>query len=86
MFYERFSENLTLQALRFGGDGQLDLIVSANETDPVRRAAALALLQQPVFTLGGVSNVPTAEQILSALPQSNTLRTISPDLKRTTRR
>ncbi|HKP70319.1 MAG TPA: TonB-dependent receptor, partial [Pyrinomonadaceae bacterium] len=35
MFYERFSENLTLQAQRFGGDGgQLDLVVSANETDP----------------------------------------------------
>lgn len=81
MFYERFSENLTLQALRFGGDGQLDLIVSANETDPVRRAAALALLQQPVFTVDGVTGVPTAAQILEALPQSNTLRTISPELK-----
>src|SRR6185436_11643146 len=38
MFYERFSENLTLQAERFGGgpNSQLDLVVSANETDPVR--------------------------------------------------
>lgn len=81
VFYERFSESLTLQALRFGGDGQLDLIVSANETDPLRQAAAIALLQQPVFTLDAVSNVPTAEQILAALPQSNTIRRVSGELK-----
>ena len=81
VFYERFSENLTLQALRFGGNGQLDLIVSANDPDPIRRAAAVALLQQPVFTLTGVTGVPTAAQILAALPQSNTIRRISGDLK-----
>ncbi|MEO8041098.1 MAG: carboxypeptidase regulatory-like domain-containing protein, partial [Acidobacteriota bacterium] len=81
LFYERFSENLTLQALRFGGDEQLDLIVSADETDPVRRAAAIALLQQAVFTLGGVTNAPTSAQILAAIPQSNTIRRISGDLK-----
>ena len=81
VFYERFSENLTLQALRFGGTEQLDLIVSANETDPVRRAAAIALLQQPVFTLYGVTNAPTSAQILAALPQSNTIRRVSGDLK-----
>ena len=82
-FYERFSENLTLQSLRFGGgpDSQLDLLVSANETDPIRRAAALALLQQPIFTVDGVTNVPTAAKILAALPQSNTIRRVSPDLK-----
>lgn len=81
MFYERFSENLTLQALRFGGEGgQLDLIVSANDTDPIRRAAALILLQQSVFTLDGVTNVPTAAQILAALPQSNTIRRVSGEL------
>jgi hypothetical protein len=81
MFYERFSENLTLQAERFGGDGQLDLIVSANETDPVRRAAALTLLQQSVFTLDAVTSAPTVAQILAALPQSNTIRRVSGDLK-----
>src|SRR5688572_9517631 len=83
VFYERFGENLTLQALRFGGDGQLDLIVSANETDPVRRAAAITLLQQPVFTLDGVTDetVPTTSQILAALPQSNTIRRVSGELK-----
>ncbi len=81
VFYDRFSENLTLQANRFNGSNQLSLIVSANETDPVRRAAALALLNQPVFGVSGVTNVPTAAQILAALPQSNTIRTVAPDLQ-----
>lgn len=81
IFYDRFSENLTLQAKRFNGAEQINLVVSANETDPVRLAAALALLTQPVFTLNGVSNVPTATQILAALPQSNTIRTISPEIQ-----
>ena len=79
-FYERFSENLTLQAERFNGTRQLNLIVSANDPDPARRAAALALLAQPVFTTGGVTNSPTAAQILAALPQSNTIRTIDSGL------
>ncbi|MBX3292407.1 MAG: TonB-dependent receptor [Acidobacteria bacterium] len=79
-FYERFSENLTLQAIRFDGQSQLNLLVSANDTDPVRRAAALALLAQPVFTLNGVTNVPTAAQILAVLPQSNTIRRVADDL------
>jgi hypothetical protein len=81
VFYERFSENLTLQTLRFDGDGQLDLIVSADDTNPARRAAALALLDMPVFTVSGVTNVPTTEQILAALPVSSTIRRISGDLK-----
>lgn len=81
MFYDRFSENLTLQARRFNGIEQLNLIVNSTDPDPVRRAAAIALLQQPIFTLSGVTNAPTAEQILSALPQGNTIRTISPDIQ-----
>lgn len=81
VFYDRFSENLTLQATRFNGLNQLSLIVSANETDPARRAAALALLNQPVFTVSGVTNVPTAAQILTALPQSNTIRNVASDLQ-----
>ena len=80
IFYDRFSENLTLQTLRFNGTSQLNLIVNANDADPVRRAAAIALLQQPVFTLTGVTNVPTAAQILAVLPQSNTIRSISDEL------
>ncbi|MGD9587939.1 MAG: carboxypeptidase regulatory-like domain-containing protein [Pyrinomonadaceae bacterium] len=81
VFYERFSENLTLQALRLNGISQLDLIVSANDPDPIRRAAAIQLLQQPVFTVSGVTNVPTPAQILAALPQSNTTRQISDEIK-----
>jgi len=80
-FYDRFSENLTLQALRFNGSNQLSLVVSANETDPVRRAAALALLALPNFTSSGVTNSLTAAQILNALPQSNTIRTIASNLQ-----
>lgn len=80
-FYDRFSESLTLAARRFNGSEQLNLIVSANDPDPARRARAIALLQQPVFTLAGVTNVPTADQILAALPQSNTIRIVDPELK-----
>lgn len=83
IFYERFNVNNTLQAERFDGVNQLSLLVSANDPDPARRAAALVLLAQPVFTSTGVTNVPTAAQILAVLPatQSNTLQTVSPVLQ-----
>ena len=81
VFYERFSENFTLQAERFDGISQLNLLVSANETDPVRRQSALALLDQPVFTLNRVNNIPTAAQIRAVLPSSSTIRTIGDDLQ-----
>jgi hypothetical protein len=81
VFYDRFSENFTLQADRFDGVSQLNLFVNGNETDPILKAAALALLAQPTFTLTGVTNVPTAAQILAALPQSNTIRRIGSDLQ-----
>ncbi len=81
VFYDRFSENLTLQAQRFNGTNQLNLIVNASDPDPIRRAAAIALLSQVVFTNDNVSNVPTSEQILAVLPQSNTIRSIDTELK-----
>ena len=81
IFYDRFSENLTLQAQRFDGSRQLDLVVNASDPDPVRRQAAIALLNQPVFSLNGVTNVPTAQQILAVLPQSSIIRRVSPDLQ-----
>jgi hypothetical protein len=81
VFYDRFSENTTLTALRFNGSEQLNLVVSANETDPVRRAAAIALLSQPVFTLTGVTNIPSVADIQAALPQTNVIRTIASDLR-----
>ena len=80
VFYDRFSENTTLTALRFNGSEQLNLIVSANESDPIRRAAAIALLSQPIFTLSGVTNVPSIADIQAALPQTNVIRTIASDL------
>lgn len=81
LFYDRFSENLTLQARRFNGSEQLSLLVNSFDPDPVRRAAAIALLQQAVFTVDGVTNAPTAAQIQAVLPQSNTIRTISPEIQ-----
>jgi hypothetical protein len=81
IFYDRFSENLTLAALRFNGSTQLNLNVSANDPDPVRRDAALRLLAQPVFTLDGVTNVPTPDEILAELPASSTIRLVAPTLE-----
>ncbi len=75
VFYDRFSESLTLNSLRTLEGGRINLILNGN--DP----AAVALLQQAVFTPTGVTNVPTAEQILAAFPQSNTLQYVSPDMK-----
>ena len=77
VFYERISDSLTLQAERFNGENQLNLIVSQTDPDPVRRAIAIGLLDQAVFTVDGVTNVPTADEILAVLPQSNTIRQIS---------
>ena len=81
VFYNRFSENSTLQTLRFNGTNQLNYVVSANDPDPVRRAAAIALLSQPVFTVSGVTNIPTIADIQAALPGSSVIRTIADDLK-----
>jgi hypothetical protein len=80
VFYDRFSENTTLQAERFNGVEQLNLVVSANDPDPARRAAAIALLGLPVFTLDGVTNVPTSDQIQAVLPQSNVVYRIDEEL------
>jgi hypothetical protein len=81
IFYERFSESLSLQAERFNGVNQLNFLVSANDSDPVRRQAALTLLNQPIFTLNGVINAPSVAQIQSLLPSSSVVRTISNELQ-----
>ncbi len=81
VFYDRFSENFTLQSVRFDGTRQLNYVISVNEVDPVRRAASIALLGQPVFSLTGVTNVPTVSQIAAVVPFSTTLRQVSDDLK-----
>ena len=76
VFYDRFSENTTLQALRFNGTEQTNLLVRANDGE-----AALELLRQPIFTVNGVTNIPTVEQIVAALPQSNVVYRVADDLK-----
>lgn len=81
IFYDRFSENTSLQALRYNGINQLNLFVSADDPNPARQAAARALLAQPVFTASGVTNVPTVAQILAAIPASSIIRTVSPVLQ-----
>ncbi len=69
IFYDRFSENLTLQARRFNGINQQRFIV----TDP-------AILDDIVFSPEGVSNIPTIGQ-LSDFAQMQTTRIVSPELK-----
>lgn len=69
VFYERFGESLSLQALRFNGVSQQQFIV----TDP-------AILDPVVFTQSGVSNVPTI-QSLAAFSQPQTTRVVSSDLQ-----
>lgn len=82
IFYDRFGEGNTLSALR--STSQLSLLVSANDPDPARKAAAAIFLAQPVFTLNGVTNVPTAAQILAnpAFAQSSTtIRRVDSELR-----
>jgi hypothetical protein len=82
VFFERFGQNNSLQALRNNGINQLNLLVSANDPDPARRAIAISLLSQPAFTGTGVTNSLTAAQILAVLPQSaSTIRGIADDLQ-----
>jgi len=71
VFYNRFSENLSLTAERLDGVRQQQYIIGRGS----------ALLSQPVFSLSGVTNVPTAEQIATLAPLSSTPRTIADDLQ-----
>lgn len=81
LFYDRFSENFSLQALRFNGVNQLSYTVSLNNSNPALQQAALALLTQPVFTVNGVTNVPTIAQIQTVLPSSSVIRRVADDLE-----
>ncbi|MCS6805117.1 MAG: carboxypeptidase regulatory-like domain-containing protein [Acidobacteriota bacterium] len=76
IFYDRFSENFTLQADRFDGLKQQQFIV---RLDP-NRPETLAILSQPQFTAAGVTNVPTAEQIRAVVPGTITIRQVDPGL------
>lgn len=81
LFYDRFNDNFTLQTVRFNGVNQLNLLVSAFDSNPARQAIARALLAQPIFSLNGVTNVPTAAQIQAVLPASSTIRLVDDELK-----
>lgn len=72
IFYDRISDNLTLNINRFDGIQQLSYVISNNNPQ------GIALLSQPVFTLNGVSNIPSINQLS---PLTNTIRLFSPDLQ-----
>ena len=80
IFYDRFSEGLTLQSIRFDGLRQLNYVVSVNDPNPSVRAAAITLLSGSVFTVNGVTNVPTAAQVAVIVPGASTVQRVSPDL------
>ncbi len=69
VFYSRYGSGLTLQANRFNGTNQLRYIVE----DP-------SILDDPVFTLEGVTNVPSVDE-LSAFQQQQTTRVASPEIR-----
>lgn len=69
VFYDRFGERATLLANRFNGSNQLDFRLF----DPDR-------LDESVFSLNGVTNVPTAES-LAAFAAPQIVRRIAPDFQ-----
>lgn len=71
VFFDRFGENFTLQSDRFNGVNQVQYIVSGNQ----------AILGQPVFSLGGVTNVPTITNIAALAPGTFTIRQIDPNVR-----
>lgn len=71
IFYDRFSENFSLQAQRLDGLSQQQFIVTNDA----------AILGQANFNLNGVTNVPTAAQLSSITPLSSTPRIIADDLQ-----
>jgi len=68
VFYDRFNEGLTLEARHFGVNGESSFIV----TDP-------AVLSPVVFTLDGVSNVPSLESVADS--QRKTTRLVPNDVE-----
>jgi hypothetical protein len=69
VFYDRFGERATLLANRFNGTNQLDFRVF----DPEH-------LDEAVFSLNGVTNVPTADS-LAAFAAPQIVRRIAPDFQ-----
>ena len=70
IFYDRFSENYTLNADRHDGVNQQQYVV----TDP-------AIARTGQFSPdNGVTNVPTAAQLATIAPLTQTIRNVSPDV------
>ena len=78
IFYDRFSENLVLLATRFNGTRQKSYVV--NDNDRVYGGIARQILAQPIFTLNGVSNVPSAAQLAEVFPNANAIQQVSGNL------
>lgn len=70
IYYERVPESLSLQQKRFNGTTQVQYVV----TDA-------ALLNEPVFTPGGVTGVPSAQQVASLVPNSASVRLLAHDIE-----
>jgi hypothetical protein len=70
IFYDRIAESLSLQENRFNGQNQVQYFV----TDA-------SLLAQPVFSLNGVTNVPTAAQVAAVVPGSSVIRRLGDDIR-----
>jgi hypothetical protein len=71
VFYDRFSENYTLNSIRNDGFSQLRYVVTNSP----------AILGQAVFTNGGVTNVPTAAQLSAVAPFTSVPYRISDSLQ-----
>lgn len=71
IFYNRLSEGTVLDTIRQDGVSQLQYIVTNNQ----------AILGQSVFTLNGVSNVPTAAQLATLTPLANTPYRLADDFQ-----
>jgi hypothetical protein len=74
LFYTRIADSLTLQATRFNGTNQQQFVVTTSTP------GGLDVLNQPTFTVDGVTNVPTAAE-LSGFQIPQTTRQLSEDLR-----
>ncbi len=72
IFYDRISDNLTLNANRFDGLQQFSYRISNDSPE------SIALLSQPVFTFNGVTNVPSIGQLS---PLTNTIRLLADNIQ-----
>ena len=81
IFYDRFSENNTLGAIRFDGSNQLRFNISNQDLDANGQPVLDDVLQNTVFnTDGSVANVPTVNTLLG-LDQPQVVNRVSDNLQ-----